>query len=155
MRHVPVIAVSLWLGMMGFFAFVVAPAAFGTLERESAGRLVTAVFPRYYGMGVALGLLALAALIWRSGGGRGGVDWVPLALVALMMVLTVYAMAVLAPQAEAAWAAVRAARSEGVPTAEALRFARLHRLSGILNLVVMGAGVVLVALEAVRGRGGS
>jgi hypothetical protein len=62
---------------------------------------------------------------------------------------------VLAPQAEAAWAAVRAARSEGVPTAEALRFARLHRLSGILNLVVMGAGVVLVALEAVRGRGGS
>jgi fatty acid desaturase len=154
MRHVPVIAVSLWLGMMGFFAFVVAPAAFGTLERESAGRLVTAVFPRYYGMGVALGLLALAALIWRGGGGRG-VDWVPLVLVALMMVLTVYAMAVLAPQAEAAWAAVRAARSEGVPTAEALRFARLHRLSGILNLVVMGAGVVLVALEAVRGRGGS
>jgi hypothetical protein len=156
MRHVPVIAVSLWLGMMGFFAFVVAPAAFGMLERESAGRLVTAVFPRYYGVGVALGLLALAALIWRSSAGAGrGVDWAPLALVALMMVLTVYAMAVLAPQAEAAWTAARAARSEGVPTAAALRFARLHRLSGILNLVVMVAGVVLVVLEAVRVRGGS
>ena len=44
MRNLASVAVSLWLGAMAFFAFVVAPAAFATLEREAAGRLVTAIF---------------------------------------------------------------------------------------------------------------
>src|SRR5262245_66389456 len=40
-RNLPSIAVSLWLGGMGYFAFLVAPAAFATLDREAAGRLVS------------------------------------------------------------------------------------------------------------------
>ena len=54
--------VLVWLGIMAFFAGVVAPAAFSTLDREAAGRFVSAVFPRYYAVGAALGALALAGL---------------------------------------------------------------------------------------------
>ena len=39
---------------MGFFAFVVAPAAFSTLDRDAAGRFVGAVFPKYYAVGFGL-----------------------------------------------------------------------------------------------------
>ena len=63
MRSVAGIAVVLWLGVMGFFAFVVAPAAFTALDREAAGRFVGAVFPRYYVVGAVLGSCALVALI--------------------------------------------------------------------------------------------
>ncbi|HKW91927.1 MAG TPA: DUF4149 domain-containing protein, partial [Methylomirabilota bacterium] len=71
MRLLSAGAVLLWLGVMAFFAGIVAPAAFTTLDREAAGRFVSAVFPRYYAFGAALGGLALAALLARALLGRG------------------------------------------------------------------------------------
>ena len=55
-------SVSIWLGAMAFFSFFVAPAAFSVLDRESAGRLVTTVFPRYYFFGLVLGLVGLVGV---------------------------------------------------------------------------------------------
>ena len=146
MRSLASVAVSLWLGAMAFFAFVVAPAAFATLEREAAGRLVTAIFVRYYLAGTVLGVLALAGCV-GSGMLRGwrGLDWLPLVLVVLMLALTLYAWAVVLPAAHA----VREAGA-GASPAEAGRFARLHRLSSVLNGTVMIAGVALLVVEVIR-----
>ena len=148
-RNLPSIAVSLWLGGMGYSAFLVAPAAFATLDREAAGRLVSVMFPRYYVTGIILGAIALAGTIGR-GAMRGwrSWDWLPLGLVVLMLALTLYAWAVLLPAAHAAREALRAAG--GASTAQSVRFARLHRLSGGLNAVVMVAGIVFLVMEATR-----
>lgn len=144
------VAVALWLGAMGFFAFVVAPAAFTTLEREAAGRLVSAVFPRYYAIGLGLGLLALAGLGLRwFGAPWRGLDWLPVGLVLLMLALTFYAGAVVLP---AAHAAREAMGQVGVDPAAAAGFARLHRLSGILNAIVMVSGILLLVVELSRRR---
>ena len=64
------------------------------------------------------------------------------------LLLTLYAWTVVLPAAQAAREAVRQAGAAG--SIEALRFARLHRVSGVLNGVVMIAGVVLLVTEAVR-----
>src|SRR5436309_8350964 len=146
MRSLASVAVSLWLGAVAFFAFVVAPAAFATLEREAAGRLVTAIFVRYYLAGTVLGVLALAGCV-GSGMLRGwrGLDWLPLALVVLMLALTLYAWAVVLPAAHAAREA-----GAGASPAEAGRFARLHRLSSVLNGTVMIAGMALLVVEVIR-----
>jgi uncharacterized membrane protein len=150
MRQLTVVAVALWLGAMGFFAFVVAPAAFGTFEREAAGRFVGAVFPRYYAVGLALGLAALAGLgaRWLGGGWRGW-DWLPVGLVLLMLALTLYAGAVVLP---AVHATREAMRQVGMDPAAAAGFARLHRLSGVLNAIVMVSGVLLLVIELSRRR---
>jgi hypothetical protein len=135
---------------MGFFAFVVAPAAFTTLEREAAGKFVSAVFPRYYTIGLALGLAALAGLGARMfGGGWRGWDWLPVGLVLLMLGLTLYAGAVVLPAAHAAREAMRQA---GMDQGVAAGFARLHRLSGILNGIVMISGVLVLVIEMARRR---
>ena len=150
MRQLTVVAVALWLGAMGFFGLVVAPAAFGTLEREAAGKLVSAIFPRYYAMGLALGLAALAGLGMRwLGRGWRSWDWLTLCLVLLMLALTLYAGAVVLPAAHAAREAMRQA---GMDPAAAAGFARLHRLSGILSAVVMVSGVLVLAVEMARRR---
>jgi uncharacterized membrane protein len=147
MRGVPVIAVSLWLGAMLFFAFVVAPAAFGALEREAAGRFVSAVFPRYYLTGAVLGAVALLGCIARGmSSGWTRAEWLALSLVSLMLALTLYAWIVVLPAAHAA----RSMRGDGPGTQEAARFARLHRLSSALNGVVMLAGIALVVTEVTR-----
>jgi hypothetical protein len=136
---------------MGFFAFVVAPAAFTTLEREAAGKFVSAVFPRYYAVGLALGLAALAGLGARwLGSGWRGLDWLPVGLVLLMLALTLYAGAVVLPAAHAAREAMRQAGMDH--SAAAVGFAQLHRLSGILNGIVMVSGVLLLAIELLRRR---
>jgi uncharacterized membrane protein len=142
--------VLVWLGIMAFFAGVVAPAAFSTLDREAAGRFVSAVFPRYYAVGLALGLVALFGLGVRwVGGGWRSLDWLTGGCVLLMLALTLYAGAVVLPAAHAAREAGRAA---GADPAAAAGFARLHRLSGILNVIVMASGILVLVLETVRPR---
>jgi nitrate reductase gamma subunit len=150
MRSLAGIAVALWLGVMGFFAFVVAPAAFTALDREAAGRFVGAVFPRYYVVGAVLGSCALVALIAQRlrDDSRHG-DWLLGALVLAMLALTLYAWLAVLPAAQAAKEAMRRA-SSGPGEVEALSFSRLHRLSTILNGAVMLAGTAFVVLDVVR-----
>jgi uncharacterized membrane protein len=152
MKLLPAAAILVWLGIMAFFAGVVAPAAFSTLDREAAGRFVSAVFPRYYAVGAALGSLALAGLGVRFAlGPHRPWDGLPLLLVAVMLATTLYAWLVVLPAAHAAREALR--QSVPVPGAvstEALAFARLHRLSGLLNGAAMVAGVLVLAAVGLR-----
>ncbi len=147
MRLLPAAAVLVWLGIMAFFAAVIAPAAFSTLDREAAGRFVSAVFPRYYAVGAALGAIALAGLGLRLAlGPRRAWDGLPLLLVAVLLATTLYAWLVVLPAAHAAREALRqSATVPGAVSTETLAFARLHRLSGLLNGAVMLAGVLALA----------
>src|SRR5262249_41170756 len=150
MRQLTLPAVAVWLGAMGFVAFIVAPGAFGALERDAAGRFVSAVFPRYYGIGLALGLVASFGLGVRwMGGPWRGLDWTVAGLVLLMLALTLYAGAVVLP---AAHAAREAARAAGGGPAPARGFSRLPRLSRILHGIGMLPGILAVVLETVRRR---
>jgi len=151
MKLLPAAAVLVWLGIMAFFAGVVAPAAFSTLDREAAGRFVSAVFPRY-AVGAALGALALAGLGVRFLlGPRRPWDGLPLLLVGVMLATTLYAWLVVLPAAHAAREALRqSAPAPGAVSTEALAFARLHRLSGLLNGTAMLAGVLVLAAVGLR-----
>jgi uncharacterized membrane protein len=152
MRLLPAAAVLVWLGIMAFFAGVVAPAAFASLDRDAAGRFVSAVFPRYYAVGAALGGLALAALAVRALlGPRRPWDWVPLLLVSVMLATTLYAWLVVLPAAHRAREALRqSAPAPAAVSPEAQAFARLHRLSGQLNGTAMLAGVLLLVALGLR-----
>lgn len=137
-----IVSVSLWLGAMAFFSAFVAPAAFTVLDRESAGRLVNAVFPRYYLFGIVLGCLALAGVGVRSLSGRE-IAWGPLVLLLLMLGMSAYALLVLLPQLQA----LKEAMPGGSPA-----FARLHLVSVALNLTTMLAGLTLVFVEGLQAR---
>jgi uncharacterized protein DUF4149 len=149
MRSLASIAVSMWLGVMAFFSFAAAPAAFTTLDREVAGRYVSALFPRYYAVGMALGVLALfGALGAALQGGWRAADRLALGLVLVMLALTACAWLWVLPAAHAAREAMHHAGGVGSP--EASRFAQLHRLSSVLNVIVMIAGIVLLVQQAAR-----
>ena len=133
MKQLTVAALGLWLGAMGFFAFVVAPAAFSTLDREAAGRFVSAVFPKYYAVGFGLGLVALASLVVRVlGRGVRPLDWVPIGLLVLMLTLTLFAGAVAAVILGAAEGCLLQAATQGgaVPPGEIVRTLLSLTLSG-------------------------
>ncbi|MBI2524786.1 MAG: DUF4149 domain-containing protein [Candidatus Rokubacteria bacterium] len=154
MRQITIVSTALWLGALGFFAFVAAPAAFGVLGREPAGRLIAAVMPRYHWIGLALGVVALCGIIGRWGrGGAALLDRLPFLLVLVMLALTAWSLFVLLPQVDALRLALPPGRATEALAAspEATRFARLHSLSTLLGLSVMVAGIGVLLLESLRG----
>lgn len=154
MKILTIFAIGLWLGVMGFFSFAAAPALFATLDRESAGRVVTVILPRYYAFGMVMGGLALGSVVGRAVlAQRREVEWGSLVLTLLMLALTGYSMLVLLPQAEAARMAMRSVPAQaGMVSEAASAFGRAHRLSVALNLLTMLAGLTLVLIEGVRTR---
>jgi hypothetical protein len=151
MKTLTVFAISAWLGMLGFLAAVVAPAAFGVLDRP--GRLIAWVMPRYHWAALGLGVLGLAGMVLRPGEMAGGwVNRLPLVLVLVMLALTALSLFLLLPQIEGLREAVLAARAAGdAGSPEAARFGRLHALSSLSGLGVLAAGAILLLLEAGRG----
>jgi hypothetical protein len=118
------LAAAFALGAMVFFSFVMAPLVFAKLPRETAGAFMRAAFPVYYL--VLAGLAALSA-----------------------------ALAATRPEALALWLAALlfvGMRFWLVPALDRVRgkdeaaFARLHRLSVVVNLVQM----ILLAGAALR-----
>jgi uncharacterized membrane protein len=154
MKTLTVFAIAAWLGMLGFLAVVVAPAAFATLERPVAARFVSTVMPRYHWAALALGLVAIAGLLARRD--MAGAVWLgraPLLLVVLMLALTAASLFLLLPEMEGLRDTALAARAAGRAEApEVTRFGRLHALSSLAGVTVLAAGAVVLVLEAVRSR---
>lgn len=156
MKMVTIVAISAWLGVLAFLAFVVAPAAFGSLERGAAARLISVVMPRYHWIGLGLGIIALIGLLARGSETAGG-GWnrLPLLLVLLMLVLTAGSLFVLLPRIESLRDAAMAARAAGEESAPALmRFRQLHTFSSLSGVGVLIAGAGALVAEALRGRSG-
>jgi len=130
------IALGVWLGAMIFFASVVAPTVFGTLEPLMAGQMIRRVFPRYYLFGlICLSLATLASLFAPISS-----PWITVACTA-MLGITFYARQMLMPQVNAA----RDAMMEAGETHSA-DFKRLHQRSVQLNTTEMVVCLVLLCV---------
>lgn len=118
---------ALTLGGMVFFTAVMAPVVFRALPREDAAALMRAAFPVYYRVMMIAMLLAALLIYYR-------IEAVWLAGVAVVFIACDIGIRPrLDPLREA-----RAAGDEAAGTA----FARLHRLSVILNFIQLA--VVLI-----------
>ena len=129
------LAIGITLGAMLFFSACVAPLVFMRLEAAIAGRFIRALFPWYYGFGLAGS--ALGALLCA------GVAPMAAALSLASALGFLLARQVLMP-------AINAARDAAMADpAAARRFDRLHRASVLLNLVQV---IVLLAAFAAATR---
>lgn len=145
-RWLYLLALVVWVGEVVFFSFVGAPSIFRTFPTAEAGRAVSAIFPTYYRIGYACGvvLLTTGILLLRTAGRRGW--WsVNVLLAAGMLAATLYAGAMIQPRA----AALRPQIHEpSAPENVKEEFARLHSLAVTLNAAVLGCGIVVSAITA-------
>jgi hypothetical protein len=127
------VALSLLIGAMATFSFVVAPAAFRLLPEEQAGKFVRGIFPLYYPIVTVLCALAGIALV------AGG----PILSKIMfgMAALGLLSWKVLMPRINA----YRDSSLAGDASAKAW-FGRLHGVSAVINLVQLGAAVVSLVL---------
>jgi hypothetical protein len=148
-----VLALATWLGETIFFGAVAAPALFGGLDRDRAGEAVALIFPGYYAVGYACGalLVVTGVWLWRRSRPAGGV-WIAAALIAAaMLAASGYAGIGILPELDSLRPHLHDADAAASITP---RFDALHRLAVELNTAVLGGGLVLSALLAVRLRAG-
>ena len=131
METLALYVVAATLGAMLFFAVGVAPAVFQALPIEQAGQFLRQLFPRYY----------LALIV---GSGVAGCLWIssaPLAagICLLIAVSTLWIRQRLVPRINQ----LRDAELVG-DTAAGARFATLHRVSVIINMIQLLALVALL-----------
>ena len=149
LRFVFSFAVALWIGGMAFFTFIAAPSIFTVLPREAAGNVVADIFPKYYWLGMACGVIALIvslALGVRTNWNR--VLIIRTLLVGVMLIATLYAAFILQPKVQAVKAQVSSVESLAPTDPLRLEFGRLHGRSFAVNAAVLLLGVIVVFLMA-------
>lgn len=114
------------VGVVVFQTAILAPTVFKTLEAEPAGRLLRALFPRFFRLLAVLGAATLASL-WLSGGGTG----LRYLLAGLTVVLSIACAALVPATNRARDADDRAA------------FRRLHTASVVMTLAILLANLAL------------
>ena len=133
-------AIGVWLGAMLFFASVVAPTVFGTLEPPLAGQMIRRVFPRYY----LFGLICLSIATLTSLFAPVALPWITVACTVLLGI-TLYARQMLMPQINAARDAMLERNETHSP-----EFERLHKRSVQLNAAEMVVCLVLLYVLITR-----
>lgn len=144
------LALALWVGGIVFYSFFVTPTVFTQLPREMASQLLAVMFPRYYTLGYVAGGTLLAMTLVEAIMVRQ-LPWIRLILVAVMLGSTVYAGAVVRPQVHDIKLEMKSVE-EGTELGKTLkaRFDTMHRVSVILNMVVLVAGLFLLGIAAFR-----
>lgn len=136
------LAVSLWLGGAALFTFVLTPMLFRSESRDTAARIVGLFFPGYFRWGVACGIVALICRIIISGKGM-----VPAALIlAVMLTLSSFQAFYLEPRAAALKREIVSFETTTKDNPLRRQFSKLHGVSAVCNLSVIGGGVALVVL---------
>ncbi|MFN8626491.1 MAG: DUF4149 domain-containing protein [Candidatus Binatia bacterium] len=150
MKWLYLMALIVWVGELVFFSLVGAPSLFRTFSPPEAGRAVGAIFPVYYRVGYACGVIMLIASLVFLGNAGVRLWWgVHTVLAAVMLAATLYAGLAVLPRA----AALRPQIHEGTAAAGAkTEFDRLHGLSVRLNGLVLlcGIGVTIIAAARLR-----
>ena len=139
------ISAGVWIGAIVFHSAVVAPTVFVDLDEAAARSFLRTLFPRFFRFGLACGALMLAALVGLS----RVVDWTAtlvflMAGTGVMMILETISLAMV-PH-------INAARDAG--QAGHAKFARLHRTSVLLTVVILLLGIAILAVVAARNPAG-
>lgn len=145
------LSISFWVGSIFFFSFFAAPSIFKILPRETAGNVVSDIFPKYYLVAYVCGIVALISsivLIYIGSHKIVGIQGLRVLWLLIMLGLALYAGQVVRPEAVEVRTEMRAA-SEGSSENQVLRkkFGRIHMKSAIINLVVLIMGIALVFIN--------
>ena len=140
MQFLYLLSLVMWLGAIIFFSFFTAPVVFKMLEREQAGDLIGAIFPRYYKLQYVCGGLMLVSLGMVQGVGLNP-HWI---FLGIMLVCALYAGQVINPEARKIKEQLRA--GEGNEEALKERFKSMHSFSVKLNsaVLIMGFGLLWI-----------
>jgi len=128
------ISIAIIIGAVVFQSAVVAPSVFGALDGDQAGQLLRRLFPAFFRLEIACGVIAAGAFGAAAAIGLPGTGPLALAASVAITLLAILSLALVAP--------INRARDAGDRAAS--RFRLLHGLSVALTLLVLLLGVAIL-----------
>ncbi|MBW6519678.1 MAG: DUF4149 domain-containing protein [Desulfoarculaceae bacterium] len=138
------LAITFWLGGAALFTFVLTPIIFKSYGRDMAGGIVGVLFPSYFQWGLACGAVALICLLLT----RGRRAIVPGAILGVMLAITAAQAFIIEPKAAELKKEIPSFKTTPPDHPLRVQFRKLHGVSAVANLAVIGAGAVLVVLSS-------
>ncbi len=143
LRFILFLSIVVWVGMLIFFTFFVAPSIFKVLPKDLAGALVADIFPKFWIAGYVSGILSLGSLIAISLIEKG-LPAARILLISLMTAVTFYNGMVVNTRAKEIQTLVMTANDPAKREALQNDFKRVHFQSYMLNMATMASGVALI-----------
>jgi hypothetical protein len=138
------LAIACWLGGDALFTFVLTPTLFTSYSRDVAGGIVGVLFPGYFQWGLICGLMALLCLLLIRGRRVlmvGGV-------VVTMLAITAVQAFIIEPRAAELKKQIPSFVTTPPDHPARVQFRKLHGVSAVANLVVIGGGVLLIIFSS-------
>jgi len=136
------LAIAFWVGGAALFTFILTPAIFSNFDRDKAGAIVGVLFPGYFRWGLACGAVALVCLLMAQ---KPHKIASAIIIVAMLVVTSVQAF-VVEPKAAALKKEIPSFVTTPADHPLRQQFKKLHAISAVSNLGVIGGGIALIFL---------
>ncbi len=141
------LVLSLWVGGIFLFTFIVTPVIFKSYGRDMAGEIVGRLFPSYFIFSVVVSVLSLVLfLVSFQNRGINGYKLSLLLLIAAV-VLSLYVSVRLHPEIKKVKQEIASFESSSPEDPLRKRFRSLHAQSAILNILMLVDGVALLLIS--------
>jgi len=138
---------SLWVGGISIFTFIITPVIFRSFGRDTAGEIVGKLFPGYFLFTLLLSVLAL--LLFLASGSlfeKAGYRW-SLLLIAAAIIINLFVSFKLHPEARRIKQEIHSFGSGSLESPLRKRFGQLHAVSAALNLMLLADGITLLFIS--------
>jgi hypothetical protein len=143
------LVLSLWIGGISIFTFIITPVVFRAFERDMAGKIVGKLFPGYFLYNLALSVLALVFLIAIRPFLAGKGLKLSLVLVICAIIINLFVAFKLHPDIQRVKQEIHSFEVPADDSPLRKKFGRLHAVSAALNLLLLADGVTLLVINSV------
>jgi len=137
------LAIACWVGGTSLFTFVLAPTIFKSYNRDMAGGIVGVLFPGYFKWGLVCGVIAITTIFMSSAVKHKKIAAV---IILVMLAITSVQAFVIEPKAAELKKAIPSFETTPIDDPLRVQFGKLHGVSVVSNLAVIGGGIALIVL---------
>jgi len=143
------LTLSLWVGGISIFTFVITPVIFRSFERDMAGKIVGKLFPGYFIYNLSLSVLSILLLvIIRPLLAKSGFK-LSLILIACAVIINLFIAFKLHPDIVKVKQEVHSFDAPADNSPLRKEFRKLHAVSASLNLLLLADGLTLLVISTV------
>lgn len=143
------LTLSIWVGGIFIFTFLVTPVIFRSFRRDTASAIVDKLFPFYFPYLLAVVILALGFFL-ISGLKKHAMPKLTLALLVIGILIGLYVNFGLYPEIKKTKQVIASFETSPADLPARKQFSKLHGFSMALNLVLLANGAILIVVGSSR-----
>jgi uncharacterized membrane protein len=143
---------ALWVGGIFIFTFLVTPIIFKSFQRDTAGEIVGKLFPYYFPYNLVLSVLALIVFLLSIGMHGEIENRITIILLTAALLMNLFVTFKLYPDIKRIKQQITTFEIQSDESPMRNRFRKLHRISAILNILLLADGAALLILNNIAKR---